>query len=356
MAERVNHPPHYNACLLYTSLYHQQYAYPPETILSHTFYERKSEEFFRFYRDKLLRLDAQPNAAHKKLAELEQAGKLRAVITQNIDGLHQKAGSKRVYELHGSVLRNYCEACGKFYDAEYMLRSDGVPRCSCGGRIKPDVVLYEEGLDSDTVSGAVRAIAEADMLIVGGTSLEMCIRDRPRDYTNSIRRFGRWQIPESEVPLMGKIVETFGKVIQDECDKNPAAARKLLLAGYHAQNLRWKTVPGKRVSKAAQLASVETMNSMIAPLAHAGRAAMVSLFTPCELLQVAGLHPYSCEGFGCFLSGTHAERAFLQHAENEGLPETFCSYHKVFIGAAEKGLMPKPRLLSIRPWPVTPIF
>ena len=152
-------------------LYHQQYAYPPETILSHTFYERKSEEFFRFYRDKLLRLDAQPNAAHKKLAELEQAGKLRAVITQNIDGLHQKAGSKRVYELHGSVLRNYCEACGKFYDAEYMLRSDGVPRCSCGGRIKPDVVLYEEGLDSDTVSGAVRAIAEADMLSVGGTSL-----------------------------------------------------------------------------------------------------------------------------------------------------------------------------------------
>ena len=152
-------------------LYHQQYAYPPETILSHTFYERKSEEFFRFYRDKLLRLDAQPNAAHKKLAELEQAGKLRAVITQNIDGLHQKAGSKRVYELHGSVLRNYCEACGKFYDAEYMLRSDGVPRCSCGGRIKPDVVLYEEGLDSNTVSGAVRAIAEADMLIVGGTSL-----------------------------------------------------------------------------------------------------------------------------------------------------------------------------------------
>lgn len=144
---------------------------------------------------------------------------------------------------------------------------------------------------------------------------------------------------------MGKIVETFGKIIQDECDKNSAAARKLLLAGYHAQNLRWKTVPGKRVSKAAQLASVETMNSMIAPLAHAERAAMVSLFTPCELLQVAGLHPYSCEGFGCFLSGTHAERAFLQHAENEGLPETFCSYHKVFIGAAEKGLMPKPRFI-----------
>ncbi len=152
-------------------LYHQQYAYPPETILSHTFYEQNPEEFFRFYRDKLLRLEAQPNAAHKKLAELEQTGKLRSVVTQNIDGLHQKAGSKRVYELHGSVLRNYCEACGKFYDAEYMLYSDGVPRCSCGGRIKPDVVLYEEGLDSDTVSGAIRAIAEADMLIVGGTSL-----------------------------------------------------------------------------------------------------------------------------------------------------------------------------------------
>lgn len=152
-------------------LYHQQYAYPPETILSHTFYEQNPEEFFRFYRDKLLRLEAQPNAAHKKLAELEQIGKLRSVVTQNIDGLHQKAGSKRVYELHGSVLRNYCEACGKFYDAEYMLYSDGVPRCSCGGRIKPDVVLYEEGLDSDTVSGAIRAIAEADMLIVGGTSL-----------------------------------------------------------------------------------------------------------------------------------------------------------------------------------------
>ena len=152
-------------------LYHQQYAYPPETILSPTFYEQNPEEFFRFYRDKLLRLEAQPNAAHKKLAELEQTGKLRSVVTQNIDGLHQKAGSKRVYELHGSVLRNYCEACGKFYDAEYMLYSDGVPRCSCGGRIKPDVVLYEEGLDSDTVSGAIRAIAEADMLIVGGTSL-----------------------------------------------------------------------------------------------------------------------------------------------------------------------------------------
>ena len=152
-------------------LYNQQYDYPPEQILSHTFFMRWPEEFFRFYRDKMLAPSAKPNKAHRALAKLEEQGKLTAVITQNIDGLHQKAGSKRVYELHGSVLRNYCEACGKFYDAEYMLRSDGVPRCSCGGRIKPDVVLYEEGLDSDTVSGAVRAIAEADMLIVGGTSL-----------------------------------------------------------------------------------------------------------------------------------------------------------------------------------------
>ena len=152
-------------------LYHQKYAYPPETILSHTFYEKHPEEFFRFYRDKLLKLDAQPNAAHKKLAELERAGKLAAVVTQNIDGLHQKAGSRTVYELHGSVLRNYCEKCGKFYDAEFMLHSEGVPRCTCGGRIKPDVVLYEEGLDMDTVHGAVNAISEADMLIVGGTSL-----------------------------------------------------------------------------------------------------------------------------------------------------------------------------------------
>ena len=152
-------------------LYNQKYKYPPETMLSHTFYEKYPEEFFRFYRDKLLNLDAQPNAAHQKLAGLEAAGKLSAVVTQNIDGLHQKAGSKRVYELHGSVLRNYCEKCGKFYDADFMLHSEGVPKCSCGGRIKPDVVLYEEGLDNDIVTGAVNAIANADMLIVGGTSL-----------------------------------------------------------------------------------------------------------------------------------------------------------------------------------------
>lgn len=153
-------------------LYHQQYDYPPETILSHTFYRRNPEEFYRFYRNKMLCLDAEPNAAHKKLAELESAGKLKAVVTQNIDGLHQKAGSKKVLELHGSVLRNYCEKCGKFFDAEYILNNEGVPKCDdCGGSIKPDVVLYEEGLDQRTITESIEAISEADMLIIGGTSL-----------------------------------------------------------------------------------------------------------------------------------------------------------------------------------------
>ena len=153
-------------------LYNQKYAYPPETILSHTFYRRKPDEFFRFYQDKMLCLSAKPNAAHLKLAEWEALGKLKAVITQNIDGLHQAAGSKEVLELHGSVLRNYCEECGKFFDAEYMLHADGVPRCdACGGPVKPDVVLYEEGLDQNTLTKAIKYISEADVLIVGGTSL-----------------------------------------------------------------------------------------------------------------------------------------------------------------------------------------
>ena len=153
-------------------LYHQKYDYPPETILSHTFYRHHPEEFFRFYKDKMLCLDAEPNAAHRKLAEWEAQGKLKAVITQNIDGLHQKAGSKEVLELHGSVLRNYCETCGKFFDAQYMLHAHGVPVCDeCGGRVKPDVVLYEEGLDNDILEKAVRYIREADVLIIGGTSL-----------------------------------------------------------------------------------------------------------------------------------------------------------------------------------------
>ncbi|MDE6313309.1 MAG: NAD-dependent protein deacylase [Lachnospiraceae bacterium] len=152
-------------------LYHQKYDYPPETILSHSFYMQHKGEFYRFYQDKMLCLDAEPNNAHKKLAELETAGKLKAVITQNIDGLHQKAGSKTVYELHGSVLRNYCEKCHKAFDAYYMLEAKGVPKCECGGDIKPDVVLYEEGLDDTTVSKAIQAIRSADMLIIGGTSL-----------------------------------------------------------------------------------------------------------------------------------------------------------------------------------------
>ena len=152
-------------------LYNQEYAYPPETILSHSFYEANPEEFFRFYRNKMLYLDARPNAAHQKLAEWEAAGKLQAVITQNIDGLHQRAGSRNVLELHGSVLRNYCEKCGAFHGVEAVRDSAGVPRCSCGGRIKPDVVLYEEGLDEDVLSRAVSAIRHADLLIIGGTSL-----------------------------------------------------------------------------------------------------------------------------------------------------------------------------------------
>lgn len=153
-------------------LYHQQYDYPPETILSHSFYVRKTEEFYRFYRNKMLFLDAKPNAAHKKLAELEACGKLRAVITQNIDGLHQAAGSKVVLELHGSVLRNYCESCGAFHDVHYIKDGSGIPLCSkCGGRVKPDVVLYEEGLNEKTLNSAVHYIRNAQVLIIGGTSL-----------------------------------------------------------------------------------------------------------------------------------------------------------------------------------------
>ena len=154
-------------------LYHQQWKYPPETILSHTFYESNPEEFFRFYRAKLLVPGVQPNAAHRKLAQWEQEGKLTAIVTQNIDGLHQAAGSRRVLELHGSVHRNYCERCRKFYDFDFMLHSEGVPKCACGGRIKPDVVLYEEGLDSQVLNSAIDAIADADLLIIGGTSLNV---------------------------------------------------------------------------------------------------------------------------------------------------------------------------------------
>lgn len=153
-------------------LYNQQYAYPPETILSHTFFQKNSEEFYRFYHNKMLFPDAKPNAAHLKLAELERAGKLKAVVTQNIDGLHQAAGSVNVYELHGSVHRNYCMKCHQFYDLDFMMGQKSVPYCPvCGGMIKPDVVLYEESLDQETIEGAVLAISRADMLIIGGTSL-----------------------------------------------------------------------------------------------------------------------------------------------------------------------------------------
>ena len=152
-------------------LYNQKYDYPPEEILSHTFFVQKTKEFYDFYRDKMICLDAQPNKAHLKLAELEKAGKLTAVVTQNIDGLHTLAGSKKVYELHGSVHRNYCTKCGKFFGIEAITDSVGVPKCECGGTIKPDVVLYEEGLDHDVINGAVKAIAECDMLIIAGTSM-----------------------------------------------------------------------------------------------------------------------------------------------------------------------------------------
>ena len=166
-------------------LYNQQYDYPPETILSHTFFRRHTEEFYRFYRAKMLALDAKPNAAHKKLAQWEQEGKLKAVVTQNIDGLHQAAGSKVVYELHGSVHRNYCQKCGAFYDARYMLESTGIPKCEkCGGIIKPDVVLYEEGLDDATIRGAIHAISHADVLIIGGTSLTVYPAAGLIDYYN----------------------------------------------------------------------------------------------------------------------------------------------------------------------------
>jgi len=154
-------------------LYHQEWKYPPEVILSHSFYKSNPEEFFRFYRAKMLAPEAKPNAAHRKLAEWEAAGKLAAVVTQNIDGLHQAAGSRHVCELHGSVHRNYCERCGKFYGLDFILNTTGVPRCGCGGIVKPDVVLYEEGLDQDVMSDAVSAIAGADLLIIGGTSLNV---------------------------------------------------------------------------------------------------------------------------------------------------------------------------------------
>lgn len=198
-------------------LYHQQYDYPPETILSHTFFRRKPEEFYRFYRAKMLCLDAEPNAAHQKLAKWEAEGKLKAVITQNIDGLHQKAGSRRVLELHGSVLRNYCEDCGKFYGAEDILHSEGVPRCSCGGEIKPDVVLYEEGLDQKTLTDAVSYISRAEVLIVGGTSLAVYPAAGLLDYYqgNKLILINRTATPKdgmADLVIQGSIGEIFSQL------------------------------------------------------------------------------------------------------------------------------------------------
>ena len=152
-------------------IYHQTYKYSPEQVVSHSFFVNHTEAFYDFYKEKMIFLDAKPNAAHLKLAELEAAGKLSAVVTQNIDGLHQAAGSQTVYELHGSILRNYCERCRRFYDVQYVKHAEGVPRCECGGIIKPDVVLYEEGLDTEVIEHSIQAISQADTLIIGGTSL-----------------------------------------------------------------------------------------------------------------------------------------------------------------------------------------
>ncbi|QAT49351.1 NAD-dependent protein deacylase [Caproiciproducens sp. NJN-50] len=198
-------------------LYNQHYNYPPEVMLSHGFYETHPKEFFDFYRNKMLYLDAQPNPAHKKLAELEQAGKLSAVVTQNIDGLHQKAGSKTVYELHGSVHRNYCQRCHRLYDAEFMLQSSGIPTCSCGGVIKPDVVLYEEGLDQDTLYGAVDAIRRADMLMIGGTSLAVYPAAGLIDYYKGHRLvlINKTTTPmdaKADLALRGSIGEILGQI------------------------------------------------------------------------------------------------------------------------------------------------
>jgi len=198
-------------------LYSQKFDYPPETMLSYTFYRNHPEEFFRFYREKMLGYDAKPNAAHRKLAEWEQQGKLTAVITQNIDGLHQAAGSKKVIELHGSVLRNYCEKCREFYTAEHMLVSEGIPQCKCGGRVKPDVVLYEEGLDQNTLTDAVNHIADADVLIIGGTSLVVYpaagLIDYFRgDYLVVVNRDPTPRDKHADIVLQGSIGEIFSSL------------------------------------------------------------------------------------------------------------------------------------------------
>lgn len=198
-------------------LYSQKYDYPPETILSGGFFYSQTEEFYRFYRDKMLCLDALPNAAHIKLAEMEQKGRLSAVITQNIDGLHQKAGSKRVYELHGSVLRNYCLKCGKSFSAEYIQKSEGVPRCGCGGLIKPDVVLYSEQLDQKVLGASINALENADTLIIGGTSLVVYPAAGLINYFRGnnlviINMSPTGADSSASLLIEGKIGEVFGKI------------------------------------------------------------------------------------------------------------------------------------------------
>ena len=202
-------------------LYNQQYDYPPETIISHSFYKKNPEEFYRFYKNKMLFPEAKPNDAHLALAKLEQEGKLKAVITQNIDGLHQAAGSKEVLELHGSVLRNYCERCGEFYSLSDILESSGVPRCTCGGQIKPDVVLYEEGLDMDTIKKAVFYISHADMLIIGGTSLTVYPAAGLIDYYkgNKLVLINKSITPmdsQANLVISGKIGEVLKQAVLDE--------------------------------------------------------------------------------------------------------------------------------------------
>lgn len=198
-------------------LYSQKYDYPPETILSGGFFYSQTEEFYRFYRDKMLCLDAMPNAAHIKLAEMERKGRLSAVITQNIDGLHQKAGSKRVYELHGSVLRNYCLKCGKSFSAEYIQKSEGVPRCGCGGLIKPDVVLYNEQLDQKVLGASINALENADTLIIGGTSLVVYPAAGLINYFRGnnlviINMSPTGADSSASLLIEGKIGEVFGKI------------------------------------------------------------------------------------------------------------------------------------------------
>ena len=199
-------------------LYNQKYDYPPETILSHTFFMRRPEEFFKFYRDKMLCDTAKPNAAHLKLAEMEQTGKLKAVITQNIDNLHQMAGSKNVLELHGSIHRNYCMRCGKFFDAAYVKNSEGAPKCDeCGGLIKPDVVLYEEGLDENVISKTIHYISQADVLIIGGTSLVVYPAAGLIDYFKGshlilINKSATQRDSQADLVINDKIGEVFGQL------------------------------------------------------------------------------------------------------------------------------------------------